>query len=374
MAGQPRARRQARPMIARTSFSIAATRYCCLQILSAGRREWCQGHCVVGLLLITALMRSLGRAVGVAGGAGDVGLAVAAVVSDGGVAQHGGDGGAVAGAGLVSVLAEGDVAGADLTPLPQIVTALHRARPAPTIEDDMDNLAPEAPEAPDEATVTTTAADLATLLGPDAADRYQLDRLHVADSLDNALTHLERQLLRRARIAADHDGSDLTTLHHHHHDDDQPLPPIVFLTQAPEGTITTALAAILAVGSRLAIAGVLLGPWSAGATWHVNTDGTTRPDHATDTTGPRLNVLAPAATGDLLDTLRQARPASNALPPPPPRQAPPILRTAVAPMPASPATSAAPPAVEVHSGAPTPATAPATAITQPQVPPDSGAV
>src|SRR6266508_4826506 len=110
MAGQPRARRQARPMIARTSFSIAATRYCCLQILSAGRREWCQGHCVVGLLLITALMRSLGRAVGVAGGAGDVGLAVAAVVSDGGVAQHGGDGGAVAGAGLVSVLAEGDVA------------------------------------------------------------------------------------------------------------------------------------------------------------------------------------------------------------------------------------------------------------------------
>jgi len=222
-----------------------------------------------------------------------------------------------------------------------------------------------------EATITTTAADLATLLGPDAADRYQLDRLHVADSLDNALTHLERQLLRRARIAADHDGSDLTTLHHHHHDDDQPLPPIVFLTQAPEGTIATALAAILAVGSRLAIAGVLLGPWSAGATWHVNTDGTTRPDHATDTTGPRLNVLAPAATGDLLDTLRQARPASNDLPPPPPRQAPPILRTAVAPMPASPATSAAPPAVEVHSGAPTPATAPATAITQPQVPPDS---
>jgi len=144
-------------MIARTSFSIAATRYCCLQILSAGRREWCQGHCVVGLLLITALMRSLGRAVGVAGGAGDVGLAVAAVVSDGGVAQHGGDGGAVAGAGLVSVLAEGDVAGADLTPLPQIVTALHRARPAPTIEDDMDNLAPEAPEAPEAATVTAAS-------------------------------------------------------------------------------------------------------------------------------------------------------------------------------------------------------------------------
>src|SRR6266511_2958055 len=108
----------------------------------------------------------VGAAVGVAGGAGDVGLAVAAVVSDGGVAQHGGDGGAVAGAGLVSVLAEGDVAGADLTPLPQIVTALHRARPAPTIEDDMDNLAPEAPEAPEAATVTAASFGAAACSPP----------------------------------------------------------------------------------------------------------------------------------------------------------------------------------------------------------------
>jgi hypothetical protein len=38
----------------------------------------------------------------VAGGAGDVRFAVGAVVSDGGVAEHGGDGGAVTGPGLVS--------------------------------------------------------------------------------------------------------------------------------------------------------------------------------------------------------------------------------------------------------------------------------
>ena len=286
---------------------------------------------------------------------------------------------------------------ADLVPLPRTVAALHQAQPAPTFEDelvdDMEDLAPEArqaatvtaasfgvhtnrplrlpdlpalgigltgpgthsaargilaaalsaggPWAPgDEATITTTAADLATLLGPDAADRYPLDRLHVADSLDDALAHLERQLLRRARLAADHDGSDLTTLHRH--DTDQPLPPIVFLAAAPDGAIATALAAILAVGSRLAIAGVLLGPWPTGATWHVNTDGTTQTDATTDTTGPRLNVLDTTATTDILDTLRQARPANNDLPPPAPPRRPtaPIPRTSAA-MPTTPTNPAA---------------------------------
>jgi DNA-binding SARP family transcriptional activator len=279
----------------------------------------------------------------------------------------------------------GDRDDADLVPLPRTVAALHQARPAPTFEsdaeDDMDHLEPEAweaatvtpasfgvhangqlrlpdlpalgvgvtgpgahaaargvlaavlsaggPWAPsDEATITTTATDLATLLGPDAADRYPLDRLHVAGSVEDALTHLERQLLRRARLATDHETSDLTTLHRD--DADHPLPPIVFLATAPEGPIATALAAILAVGSRLAIAGVLLGPWPTGATWHVNADGTTRPDPTADAAGLRLNVLDTTATTDILDTLVQARPASNDLPPAPqsPRPTAPILRTA----------------------------------------------
>src|SRR5205814_7686482 len=48
--------------------------------------------------------------VGASGGAGDVGLAVCAVVSDRGVTEGGHDGGAAAGAGMVKVFAEGDVA------------------------------------------------------------------------------------------------------------------------------------------------------------------------------------------------------------------------------------------------------------------------
>ncbi len=296
--------------------------------------------------------------------------------------------------------AGGDREDPDLTPLPRTVAALHQARPVPTfdnhakdehvdhIDDDRQHREPQAREATtitavsfgthanralrlpdlpplgvgltgpgaqdaargvlaavlsaggswapgDEATITTTTTDLETLLGPDAADRYLLDRLHVADTVDDALTHLERQLLRRARLATDHNSSDLTTLHPD--DPDQPPPPIVFLAAAPDGPIATALAAILAVGSRLAIAGLLLGPWHAGTTWHVNPDGTTRSDETPDAAGPRLNVLHTTATTDILDTLTQARPASNDLPPTPQPRRPtmPTLPSAAAPTPAA---------------------------------------
>lgn len=51
----------------------------------------------------------VGASAGSSGGAGDFGLAVAAMVAGGGVASHGGHGRALAGAGLVSVLVEGYV-------------------------------------------------------------------------------------------------------------------------------------------------------------------------------------------------------------------------------------------------------------------------
>ena len=318
---------------------------------------------------------------------------------------------------------------ADLTPLPRTVAALHQARPLPTfdnhakdehvdhITDDRQHLEPQArkattitavsfgvhanrqlrlpdlpplgvgltgpgahaaargvlaavlsaggPWAPgDEATITTTTTDLETLLGPDAPDRYPFERLHVADSINDALAHLERQLLRRARLATDHHSSDLTTLHPDN--PDQPPPPIVFLATTPEGPSATALAAILAVGSRLAIAGLLLGPWSTGTTWHVNTDGTTRSDTNPDAAGPRLNVLDTTAAADILDTLRQAHPASNDLPPPPrpQRQTAPILHTA-ATKPTTPTTPAEPPSVDPDHIPQPPAAQPARTDGQP---------
>ena len=91
----------------------------------------------------------------------------------------------------------------------------------------------------------------------------------------------------------------------------------MLLTTAPAGGAATRLVAILTVGARLAITGVLLGAWPPGATWQVNPDGTTHPHQRPDTTGPRLNMLTSTATADILDTLAQAHPTREDTPPNP---------------------------------------------------------
>ena len=55
------------------------------------------------LLVMTGVDEFGGAAVGASGRAGDVGFAVRAVIADRGVAERGGHGGAVTGAGLVVV-------------------------------------------------------------------------------------------------------------------------------------------------------------------------------------------------------------------------------------------------------------------------------
>src|SRR6266545_4946630 len=168
-----------------------------------------------------------------------------------------------------------------------------------------------------EATLLTTTTDLNTLLETThSPTRLGLDRLHSAATLTDALNDLERHLLHRARLAAEHDTADLTTTAPPD-PDSLPLPPIVLLTTAPAGGAATRLVAILTVGARLAITGVLLGAWPPGATWQVNPDGTTHPHQRPDTTGPRLNMLTSTATADILDTLAQAHPTRADTPPPP---------------------------------------------------------
>ena len=164
-----------------------------------------------------------------------------------------------------------------------------------------------------EATILTTRADLDHILAGTTA--AELDRLHVADTLDDALTDAEHQLLHRARTATD----DLAA----EHTDDPPtvLPPTVILTAAPTGNPANRLAAILAVGSRLAITAVLTGTWCNGDTWTVNANGTTTIGDP-GTAGPRLNILTPAAAADILDTLSQALPGTADLPHPAPAPRP----------------------------------------------------
>jgi hypothetical protein len=93
------------------------------------------------------------------------------------------------------------------------------------------------------------------------------------------------------------------------------VPSVILLTHAPVGPIATRLAAVLAVGSRLSIAAVLLGARSSGATWHVDTDGTARPDGDSASHDMRLNMLDRAAAADILATLQQAWPGDDEPPP-----------------------------------------------------------
>jgi DNA-binding SARP family transcriptional activator len=261
----------------------------------------------------------------------------------------------------------------DLTPLPHTIAVLQRARPDPAPDGDADDVPAEAMEAltvtqtalgangdqllqlsdvpahgvglvgpaaydaargvlaavlssggpwaaSEEATLITTTADLSTLLGPDAADQYKPARLHTFASITEALDDLERQLLHRARLASEQHDGDLSD------DYDQPrlaLPPIVLLTQAPTEPVATRLMAILAVGSRLGITGILLGGWTVGSTWHVNADGTIRVDGDTNAApGRRLNILDTTAGSDILATLQQARQDDDDLPTPTPTQLP----------------------------------------------------
>lgn len=185
-----------------------------------------------------------------------------------------------------------------------------------------------------EATIITTVGDLHRIL-PDR-EPATLDRLHAADSIDHALDQFERHLLRRARLA--HDTADLAAALGA--DKDQP-PPAVLLSTAPTGAHATRLAAILTVGARLGLVAVVLGEWPAGPTWHVNPDGTTTTDGHP---GPRLNVLDRTATADILDTLHQARPTIDDLPPAPPPSSASLLPSAARHLPAS-----APPAVSADT-------------------------
>ena len=284
----------------------------------------------------------------------------------------------------------------DLTPLPHTVAALHHCRRASPAEDDMHAPEPQTRDAaqvttatlgsqagqllhlPDipaqgvglagpgatgaargllvsvlsaggpwapaaEASIITTADDLHRLLSRQRQDLPELERLYIADSIQHAIDELERLLLRRARQATD--TADLATPLGDH---DAAMPPTVFLSTAPAGAMATRLTAVLTVGARLALRGVVLGAWPTGQTWHVKPDGTIDRQG-----GLRLNILDPTATLDILDTLRQAHPTQDDLPPAPPRHQPAIQQSAKPP-----------------TQAPTPATPPTldTAATRPPAP------
>jgi len=170
-------------------------------------------------------------------------------------------------------------------------------------------LASGSPHHPDtRGEVVIDAATLATLLGSDVAALGAWPRLHVADSVDDALTVIESRLLHRSRILDEHALTDLDELRRRV-PDEEALPPILLLTQAPLAGGGMRAKVALALGGGLQVTGLLLGEWAHGATIEVALDGHTKlvAGQAAEPVPARLPVLDPAAAIQILTTLREAQ-------------------------------------------------------------------
>jgi DNA-binding SARP family transcriptional activator len=183
-------------------------------------------------------------------------------------------------------------------------------------------LAAGAPTDPDAQTEVIIPADtLTSLLGTHPAAPGGWRRLRITPDLDTALTLVETRLLAAARLLDEYELTDLATLRQTA-PAEQPLPPLLLVTTTPPAQARMRTRTALGLGHGQEISALLLGGWDHGPTLHVQPDGTCHPlGHSTHPAGQptRLAVLDPAATTDLLHTLREAHtgcPRPDPTPPP----------------------------------------------------------
>jgi DNA-binding SARP family transcriptional activator len=184
------------------------------------------------------------------------------------------------------------------------------------------------------AQLVTTVADLQALLATNTGHHPDTPGLTVADSLDDAIAHLEDAALTRGqRPAIDHGDVPSTAVDRAAKPDR--LPPLVLLTGCPtDPAVARRLAVILTLAAPLGITGVLLHAWPHGTNWQVGGDGTTHSPDTPTTTGFHLQVLTADATTDLLGLAREAHPNAEEQAPGPAEPRPPDARPAIAPSPA----------------------------------------
>jgi len=165
---------------------------------------------------------------------------------------------------------------------------------------------PHHPDARGEVVIDT--ATLATLLGPDVVTLGPWPRLHVADSIDDALTIIEGWLLHRSRILYEHALTDLDELRQQA-PDEEALPPIMLITQTPPAGARMRAKVALALGGGLQVTGLLHGEWAHGPTIDVAEDGHTKlaAGQSAEPIPARLPVLDPADAIQILTTLRETQ-------------------------------------------------------------------
>ncbi|MFI7609542.1 transcriptional regulator [Micromonospora sp. NPDC049366] len=175
---------------------------------------------------------------------------------------------------------------------------------------------PHHPHARGEVIIDTTT--MATLFGAVTAASAPWPRLHIVDSLGDALTAIEARLLHRNRILDEHALTDLDTLRQQA-PDEEALPPVVLITAAPPANASMQTKTALTLGGDVDISAMLLGEWPHGTTITVSSDG-----HTTVASGPtgapippRLPVLETDTARQILATLREAQTGETAPSPSP---------------------------------------------------------
>ncbi|MEU1763100.1 transcriptional regulator [Micromonospora sp. NPDC005652] len=166
------------------------------------------------------------------------------------------------------------------------------------------------PQRPDErGEVVIDAATLTTLLGTELTTVSSWPRLHITDTLDDALTTIETQLLHRSRLLDEQTLTDPEEQQQPKTPEAKVLPPVVLITETPAAAAAVRVKAALAAGATRQIFGVLLGEWPHGVTIDVAPDGQTTliSGQPTEPLPPRLPVLEPTTAIQTLTTLREAQ-------------------------------------------------------------------
>jgi DNA-binding SARP family transcriptional activator len=124
--------------------------------------------------------------------------------------------------------------------------------------------------------------------------------LTVAPTFADALTLVEEELIRRSRIIADHEATDVPAMRATEALA-EPLPQLLLIADVPEESWHTRLATAIRLGKAVEISTTLIGDWPHGTTLNVAPDGST-----TGGDGQRVAVLDTAATSEILTMLREA--------------------------------------------------------------------
>ena len=151
--------------------------------------------------------------------------------------------------------------------------------------------------------------DAVTLLaetGVNAAElAAALPGLTITPSLQAAMTHLEAEVIHRARLMEEAGQADVPALRTT--DPDEPLPALILIATVP--ATAEALHAILRLGRPYCVGGLLIGHWEADTTVQVTDDGTIIHADGPDAdawTGTELFHLTTIDTSAMLNVLRTA--------------------------------------------------------------------